>query len=79
MPSLQDGSFSCGVPGSKLPGYYHLVPTGPKLPDLCPIFDSTSDPPIEDEDDDEYEDETEVAQPPTLKDLKRRFVSRRRK
>jgi hypothetical protein len=35
--------------------------------------------PIEDEDDDEYEDETEVAQPPTLKDLKRRFVSRRRK
>jgi hypothetical protein len=31
--SLRDGSFSCGIPGSKLPGYYHSVPTGQKPPD----------------------------------------------
>ena len=35
---LRDGSFSCDIPGSKLPGYYHSVPMGPKLSDLCPHF-----------------------------------------
>src|ERR1700749_3642995 len=33
---LRDGSFLSGIPGSKLPGYYHSVPTGQKPPDTCP-------------------------------------------
>jgi hypothetical protein len=33
--SLRDGSFSCGIPGSKLPGYYHSVPTGQQPPGTC--------------------------------------------
>ena len=31
--SLRDGSFLGHVPGSKLPGYYHLFPTGQMPPD----------------------------------------------
>ena len=31
--SLRDGSFSYNIPGSKLPGYYHSVPTGQRPPD----------------------------------------------
>src|SRR5215469_14697470 len=31
--SLRDESFSYNIPGSKLPGYYHSVPTGQKPPD----------------------------------------------
>jgi hypothetical protein len=34
--SLRDGSFSYSIPGSKLPGYYHSVPTGQKPPATCP-------------------------------------------
>src|SRR5215469_11258373 len=49
------GFFS--IPGSKLPGYYHLVfGTKNPGPPVC-IFDSTSNRPFEDEDDDEYEDD----------------------
>jgi hypothetical protein len=47
-------------PGSKLPGYLHLVPPGQK-PFLRPVrkIDSTSRNVFEDEYDDEYENEWE--------------------
>jgi hypothetical protein len=41
-PSLRDGSFSCDIPGSKLPGYYHLVPAGQNLRRPVHKIDSTS-------------------------------------
>jgi hypothetical protein len=55
--SLRDGSFSCSIPGSKLPGYYHLVPAGQNLRRPVHKIDATSTCQIEDECDDEYEHE----------------------
>jgi hypothetical protein len=55
--SLRDGSFSCSIPGSKVPGYDHLVPSGQiAFPRPIRKIDSTSGQNLEDqeEDDDEY-------------------------
>ena len=54
---LRDGSFLSGIPGSKLPGYYHLVLSGQTaFPRPIRKIDSTSGKHLEDqeEDDDEY-------------------------
>ena len=48
------------IPGNKLPGYHHLVPSGQQTGQTrVHIFDSTSHQPktFEDEGDDEYEDD----------------------
>jgi hypothetical protein len=51
--------FCKRIPGSKLPGYDHLVPSGQKA-FLRPFhkIDSTSLPPFENEDDDEDENDS---------------------
>jgi hypothetical protein len=41
--TLRDGSFLGHIPGSKLPGYLHLVPSGQQtIPTGVHIFESTS-------------------------------------
>ena len=40
--TLRDGSFSNRIPGSKLPGYVHLVPSGQRPQISVRIFDSIS-------------------------------------
>jgi len=40
--SLRDGSFFNRIPGSKLPGYLHLVPSGQKPQIPVQIFNSIS-------------------------------------
>ena len=62
MYSLRAGSVFC-IPGSKPPGYYHLIPSEQKAPACGYIFDSRSTIPLvppagfENEEDDEYENE----------------------
>ncbi len=59
IPSLRDGAPFGTVPGNKLPGYHHSVPSGQQPPLPVHIFESKSlrSPAFEDEDDDENENE----------------------
>ena len=52
--TLRDGSFLKRIPGNKLPGYVHLVPSGQQTsPDVCPYLRLHIGLPFEDENDDE--------------------------
>jgi hypothetical protein len=40
IPSLRDGSPFGTVPGNKLPGYHHSIPSGQQTATTCPHFRS---------------------------------------